>query len=216
CEVCAVSLPDVQAALAKLLSSKPKLISLEPRTVNDVWEDIQRVAEALSAPERGITFVAQSQARMDAIRERAEQIDAKPTVACIDWIDPLMAAGNWVPELVKMVGGQNLFGEVGEHSPWLDWKDLRQADPDIIVLMPCGFDLVRTVEEAASLWSLEGWADLKAVQSKRLYATDGNAYFNRPGPRLVDSMEILAEIIHPGAFAFGYVGSGWVGLETAS
>jgi iron complex transport system substrate-binding protein len=120
-----------------------------------------------------------------------------------------MAAGNWMPELVQLAGGRDVLGQAGEHSPWLEWDRLRAADPDVIVVLPCGFDLQRTRQEAATLELLPGWHELRAVKNGRVVLCDGNQYFNRPGPRLVESLEILAEVLHPGAFAFGHQGVGW-------
>jgi iron complex transport system substrate-binding protein len=134
-------------------------------------------------------------------------------VACVEWLDPLMAAGNWVPELVELAGGVNLFGEAGRHAPWMSWEQLRAADPDVIVLLPCGFDIARTARDLPALTGRPGWGELRAVRSGRVFLTDGNQYFNRPGPRLVESLEILAEVLHPGAFAFGHEGSGWRRLD---
>jgi iron complex transport system substrate-binding protein len=121
-----------------------------------------------------------------------------------------MGSGNWIPELVELAGGHNLFGAVGQHSPYLAWETLMAADPDIIVVMPCGFDLPRTHQEMQQAWAAHPqWQQLRAVQQQQLYLTDGNAYFNRPGPRLVDSLEILAEILHPTLFDAQYKGHGW-------
>ncbi len=120
-----------------------------------------------------------------------------------------MAAGNWIPELVELAGGQSLFGVVGQHSPWLQWDALVAADPEVIILMPCGYDLERTHQDAIALAKHPEWPRLRAVQAGHVYVTDGNQYFNRPGPRLVDSLEILAEILHPHSFDFGYEGTGW-------
>jgi iron complex transport system substrate-binding protein len=127
-------------------------------------------------------------------------------VACLEWIDPLMAAGNWTPELVELAGGMNLFGKAGEHSPWMTWDDLVRQDPDVIVVMPCGFDIARTRQDMPLLANREEWRLLKAVRNGRVFVADGNAYFNRPGPRLVESLEMLAEAIVPGAFSFGHDG----------
>lgn len=117
-----------------------------------------------------------------------------------------MAAGNWIPELVTMAGGTSLFGIVGQHSPWLQWESLVKANPDVIIFMPCGFDLNRTRIEAKEMLKYTEWSNLQAVKSGKVYITDGNSYFNRPGPRLVDSLEILAEILHPELFNFAYPG----------
>ena len=120
-----------------------------------------------------------------------------------------MSAGNWVPELVQLAGEQNLFGTAGEHSPWLTWEDLRNADPEIIVILPCSFDLTRTYREMDAMLQHPDWNDLQAVQKEQVYLTDGNQYFNQPGPRVAESTEILAEILHPEQCRFGHAGSDW-------
>jgi iron complex transport system substrate-binding protein len=130
-------------------------------------------------------------------------------VICIEWIDPPMAAGNWMPELVEMAGGINLFGKAGKHSPWMAWEDLRKANPDVIVVLPCGFDISRIRQERHILTQKTGWSDLKSVRERHVYLADGNQYFNRPGPRLVESLEILGEVLHPDLFKFGHEGAGW-------
>jgi iron complex transport system substrate-binding protein len=174
-----------------------------------VWDDIQRVAQALNIPQQGEELVGRLQERMMALASQAGALPERPTVACIEWIEPLMAAGNWMPELVAMAGGVNLFGRAGHHAPWLTWEELRQRDPDVIVLLPCGFDIPRTRQEMPALTRQPGWADLQAVRQRRVFLTDGNQYFNRPGPRLVESLEILAELLHPDSCPFGHEGTGW-------
>jgi iron complex transport system substrate-binding protein len=209
CEVCAVSLKDVERALCTWIDSRPHLVSLEPNALTDIWTDITSVAEALGIPDTGSQLIDSLQHRIDKIGRRVQVLSERPTVACIEWIDPLMAAGNWVPELVELAGGVNLLGQAGMHSPWMTWEDLSSADPDVVVILPCGFDIRRTRQELPVLTKDPRWAALRAVQHKRVYLTDGNQYFNRPGPRLVDSLEILAEILHPEAFQFGHERSGW-------
>jgi iron complex transport system substrate-binding protein len=137
----------------------------------------------------------------------------KPTVACLEWIEPLMAAGNWVPELVELAGGRNLFGNAGKHSPWMTWEQLRAADPMYILALPCGFDLTKTRAEMAVLARRPDWRQLQAVRNGRVFSADGNQFFNRPGPRLVESLEILAEIFHPRRFQFHHEGTGWARFE---
>ena len=146
---------------------------------------------------------------MASIEQRAAQTPRRPSVACIEWIDPLMAAGNWMPELVDMAGGRNTFGVAGQHSPWMKFEELAAQDPDVILLMPCGFSMERTAAEMRSLGERPEWPGLKAIRTGRVYLADGNQYFNRPGPRIADSLEILAEILHPEVFRFGHEGSGW-------
>lgn len=210
CEVCAVSEREVERVVCQWLRQCPRIVSLKPNQLSDIWHDIELVAEALGVPERGAELNQTLQRRMATIARRAKALDVKPTVACIEWIDPLMAAGNWMPELVEMAGGVNLFGAAGKHSPWMTWEQLRERDPDIIVVLPCGFDIARTRQEMPALTRQPGWADLRAVRERRVFLADGNQYFNRPGPRLAESLEILAEILHPEAFHFGHAGTGWV------
>jgi len=209
CEVCAVSARDVDAALADWLESPPRVVALTAASLAGVWEDIRRVAKELDVPERGAAVVAKLQARMAAIARHTASLGTQPRVACIEWIEPLMASGNWIPELVAMAGGTNVFGNAGEHSPQLEWEDVVGADPEVIVVLPCGFDLERTRAEMPALVRRPGWKDLRAVRSGRVYLADGNAYFNRPGPRLVESLEILAEIFHPNAGEAGHRNRAW-------
>ena len=209
CEVCAVSLRDVEEAVGEWLGLQPQILSLEARTPSDVWAGIGQVADALGVPTRGAELVRGLKQRVFAIAAMARTLSPGPTVACIEWIEPLMAAGNWMPELVEMAGGMNLFGEAGKHSPWMKWEELVAKDPNVIVVLPCGFDIKRTREEMPTLTRRPEWSRLRAVRSGRVYLTDGNQYFNRPGSRLVESLEILAEILHPDVFRFGHEGSGW-------
>jgi iron complex transport system substrate-binding protein len=213
CEVCAVSLKDVEQAVCQFTSSQPIVVSLEPNALADVWSDIRRVAAALNAPERGEELIAGLRRRMDEIAAKARSARSRPTVACVEWIEPLMAAGNWTPELVEMAGGVNLFGEAGKHSPWMSWEELVAADPDVIVISPCGFDIARTMEETDLLTGKPEWRGLKAVKENRVLVADGNQYFNRPGPRLAESLEILAESLHPKLFHFGHEGKAWLTLS---
>lgn len=209
CEVCAVSLRDVEQAVCEWLDSKPKIVSLAPNALTDVWTDIRLVADALGVPERGVELVERLQQRMDALASKARALPKRPTVACIEWLDPLMSAGNWMPELVEMAGGVLLFGVAGKHSPHLRWQLLVEQDPEVIILLPCGWDIDRTRQEMPRLTRLPEWPRLRAVRQQQVYLTDGNQYFNRPGPRLVESLEILAQILHPEAFSFGQEGAGW-------
>jgi iron complex transport system substrate-binding protein len=209
CEVCAVSLRDVQQALGTWLDSQPRIVSLAPNALADLWSDIQEVADALGVPHRGTELVARLRQRMAAIQESARGLAPRPTVACIEWIDPLMAAGNWMPELVEMAGGDNLFGTAGQHAPWMTWEQLFERDPEVIAVLPCGFDLDRTRRDLPALTRKPDWPRLRAVHNRRVYLCDGNQYFNRPGPRIVESLEILAELLHPVEFHFGHEGTGW-------
>ncbi len=246
CEVCAVSLSAVEEAVGQLVASKPKVVSVSPRRLEEVWESIGAVAEALEVSEQGATLVASLRARVEAVAQRVREIaDAKSDrvgdgeagdiqtvgqaeeseenaedvaavkkikkerVGCLEWLDPLMGAGNWIPQLIELAGGRAVFGEVGEHSPWLSIEDLAREDPDVIVVQPCGLDMDRAYQEMSQLTAVPGWLSLRAVRLKRVFIADGNAYFNRPGPRLVESLEVLAEILHRQEFEFGHQGLGW-------
>ena len=215
CEVCAVNLDDVRVALADWSPPKPRLIALSSRDLEDVFGDIERVAEALDAPERGRTLVEEMRRRMDAVRKTASGTSSRPRVAAIEWLSPLMAAGNWIPEMVTMAGGENLFGETGMHSPWLSWEELRASNPDVMVLFPCGFSLERVQAELGLLTALPGWETLACVEAGRVYLADGNQYFNRPGPRLVESLEALAQMLHPELVAGSLEGAAWERLSAA-
>jgi len=192
CRVCAVSLEDVERSIAARLRSRPRIVSLEPYSLADVWQDVRRVARSLDIEERGEPVVAALEKRMEVIAATAQASAARPSVACLEWIEPLMAAGLWMPELVAMAGGRNLA--------WGTWEELTALDPEFILVMPCGFGLERTVREMYWLKLRPGWRNLQAVRCGRVYAADGNQYFNRPGPRLVESLEILAEMLHPEIF----------------
>ncbi|MDE0103187.1 MAG: cobalamin-binding protein [Bryobacterales bacterium] len=209
CDVCAVSYKDVQAAVRRESAGNPEIVSLQPDSLDAIWQDFRRVGQALGVPREGDRLVERICGRIEAIRRVARGAARRPSVAAIEWADPLMAAGNWTPELIEMAGGQSLFGTPGHHSPWLDFGDLARADPDIIIVMPCGYGLARTLADVSLLERRHGWERLRAVTNGAVYAADGNQYFNRPGPRLAESAEILAEILHPGHFDFGHEGTGW-------
>lgn len=209
CGVCALPTPEVERLLKGWSGRLPRVLSLSPARLAEFWQSIQAVAVAAGAEEPGRTLLKQLKNRVADVILKTAALKRRPTVACLEWIEPLMAAGNWVPELVELAGGTNLFGQPGQHSPWLEWRALQDANPAIVVIMPCGFDLARTEREAAGLLKLPGWPDLKAVRRGQVRVTDGNQFFNRPGPRLVESLEILAEILHPGLFQYGHGGRCW-------
>jgi iron complex transport system substrate-binding protein len=213
CEVCAVSTKDLEAAVCDWMGENVNVISLKPDTLWNIFDDIIRVATALGDRKRGERLVASLQARLDAVRDRAASIEGQPRVAFIEWIDPLMAGGNWVPELIEMLDAVDVLGTAGEHSGWISFEDLEAADPDVIVIAPCGFDLERTKAEMSPLSGHARWQDMRAVRDGRVYVADGNAYFNRPGPRLVESFEILAETIYSGEFDFGHENVAWEKLN---
>lgn len=209
CDVCAASFADVEQALKETLNSQPTFIALHAANLQGVWDDFLRIAEGIGRIQEGRKLLATYQSRIAAIAGPSRNLQPRPTIACIEWMEPLMAAGNWVPELVHLTGGQSMFGQPGEHAPWITWEALAAADPDMLIFMPCGFSMTRIQEELAVLTHHPLWQRLQAVQNKKVYLTDGNQFFNRPGPRLVESLEMLAEIVHPAHFQFGHEGHGW-------
>ena len=211
CEACAVSLAEVREAVSELAGGPVEIVSLSPSCLDDAWDNVHDVAAVLGVTDRGRGVVAELRARLNALSEITGAIaeSERPTVGCIEWLDPLMAAGNWVPELVAAAGGINSLGTPGAHSPWINFDELLRIDPEVVVVMPCGFDIERTRAELPVLTGQEGWSSLRAVKTGRVALVDGHQYFNRPGPRLVDSAEILAEILSPSLFDFGHEGPGW-------
>ncbi|HEX8489932.1 MAG TPA: cobalamin-binding protein [Chthoniobacterales bacterium] len=213
CAVCAVTPRDLEQALCAWTGAQPAIVSLEPNDLADVWNDIRRVAEALGVPDRAEKLIGGLTERLAAIRAQAREATSRPGVGAIEWLGPLMAGGNWMPELIEIAGGRSLFAKAGEHSNWLDWAVLVQADPEVILLLPCGFKIAQTIRDLNLLTDNPAWADLRAVREGRVYVIDGHHYFNRPGPRLVESAEIVAEVLHPDRFSFGHRGAGWIAIS---
>jgi iron complex transport system substrate-binding protein len=198
CDVCAVSTSLVEEAISGL-RSRPELLVLNPTSLEDVLGDSVRIGDALGRGERARREVSLLQKRLDGV-ERSVAGLRRPRVGCIEWLDPPFSAGHWVPEMVRLAGGRELFAGPGERSVRLDWQTVFDAAPEVLVLMPCGFDAARAAEEAEALPNLPGWSDLPAARDGRVWAVDANSFFSRPAPRLVEGVEILARILHPGAF----------------
>jgi iron complex transport system substrate-binding protein len=216
CRVCAVSLDDVERALADSVSSRPKLVSLEPNSLHDIWSDIRRVADACGVAERGDRLVGELQSRIERISAACRRAKRRPRVACIEWLEPLMASGNWVPELIDLANGENLFGKAGGHSPYMTWDQLLASDPDVVIVTPCGFDLERAEKEMYWLTDRPDWMELRAARKDQVYLIDGNQYMNRPGPRVVESLEIIAEILHTDRVASDQTRSFWTTFPATS
>jgi iron complex transport system substrate-binding protein len=203
CDVCAVKYEDVLTLVRQEPAlNATRVVSLNPQSLEDVFRDIERVGQAVDRVSRAREYVDELQARIEAVRSKTAKLSAqeRPRVACVEWIEPLMLAANWMPEIIDLAGGVQPFSIAGHHSTYNEWQQVVDFDPQVIVVMPCGFDLARTVIEAQTMARVPGWAGMSAVRAKRVYGVDGNAYFNRSGPRIVDSLEILAHLLHPQLF----------------
>lgn len=203
CDVCAVRYEDVLAAVRDTPALRgTRVVPLNPATLDDIFADIARLGAATGYEAAAQQLLARLRQRVAAVQQRTAALtDAqRPRVGCIEWIEPLMVAANWTPQLVELAGGRQSLAEAGRHSGYTAWDELLAMDPEVLVVMPCGFDLPRTIAESATLTSKPGWRDMSAVRASRVLAVDGNAYFNRSGPRIVDSLEILARLVQPGLF----------------
>jgi iron complex transport system substrate-binding protein len=196
CDVCAVSYGSV-AAFAAALPSRPRVVNLQPSTVEDILGDIQHVADVLGVAQRGRELIARLRARVAAIRRATTRAPSRPSCFLLEWIEPPYCGGHWNPQLVELAGGVDPIGRIGQPSRRVTWEDIESADPDTIVLACCGFSASRTQREAARLRQVPQWSRLRAAAHRRVFIVDANAYFSRPGPRIVDSLEVLAHILHP-------------------
>jgi iron complex transport system substrate-binding protein len=200
CEVCAVAQPEVERAVREL-GTAPRVLSLEPNTLGDALGTIEVVGATTGREAAAAALTAALQSRIERVRDAAATAPDRPRVFCMEWTDPPWVAGHWVPEMVALAGGEDVLGRPGAPSVRIDWERVVAAAPEVVVLMPCGYDLARTIADRPIVEALPGWATLPAVRSGRVFAVDGSSYFNRPGPRLVDGLELLAHLLHPERFA---------------
>lgn len=199
CHVCAVSLADVEQACSTLAHKPVRICSLTPHRLDDIYADFERVGTAAGVPERGSALASKVRERLDALESAVAGVP-RPTVVCVEWLDPPMVAGGWMPELVRMAGGTPVLVTSPERFRTVGWQDIEAADPDVAVIMPCGYDIRRTVGELSDAPIAAPLRRLRATRAGRTFVADGNAYFNRPGPRIADSTEILAALLHPDRF----------------
>lgn len=210
CDVCAVSPGDLRDAVAGWIGTPPALVSLEALTLEAIWADICAVGAALGMEREAGSLVERLNVRVDALAQRVPGGEMRPRVGVLEWMSPLMAGGNWMPELLEIAGCEPVWGDAGAHSPWLEADALVDADPDILLVIPCGYSIDDTLREINALTGLEVWPTLRAVREGRVFIADGNAYFNRPGPRIVESIEILIDIAHGAGTADSAAGFGWI------
>jgi iron complex transport system substrate-binding protein len=199
CDVCAVSLSVVERGVAGL-DPAPRLISLNPASISDVLDDVVTVGDAVGRGEEARRERESLRKRLARVEERVSGLP-RPRVGCLEWLDPLFSGGHWVPEMVRTAGGEDALAAPGEPSERITWERFVRSEPEVVILMPCGFDAGRALSEAAVLTETEGWGEIPAVRGGRVWAVDANSYFSRPAPRLVDGVETLARILHPEAFS---------------
>ena len=196
CDVCAVAEGEVANAIARL-PGPPRVLTLEPHRLGDVLAGMQAVADAAGAPEAGRSAVDGLKRRIDAVAKRSAAVAVRPRVMLLEWLDPPFTAGHWSPEIVALAGGVEVLGRAGERSRAVEWEAIRAADPEVLVVACCGFDVARTRAELPLLTGRPGYGELACVRTGRMHVVDGNAFFSRPGPRLVDAVEALAHLLHP-------------------
>lgn len=196
CHVCAASPGDLASALAKLPVA-PAVLSLDPKSLADVWNDIRKIGDAVGHSRQAAVLVGELRNRVEKVRQAAARTNTRPRVVCLEWLDPPYVAGHWVPEMVAIAGGTDVLGDAAKPGVRTTWEAVLASRPEVIVVMPCGYDLRCTLEEFSRTELPDEWETLPAVHNERVYAVDGSAYFSRPGPRLAGGVEILAGIIHP-------------------
>jgi len=202
CEVCAVSLPELESQLGDWTGRAPEIVSLRPQTLKEVMDEALRLGKAMDALDDAMEVLANLETGLRILRnkigvDRTTNPQSHPSVACVEWMEPLMVAGHWMPDVVEMAGGRAVLGTSGEPTEPVEWREVREADPDVLAVMPCGFTIEETRRDLHYLTDRPGWEDLSAVQEYGVALFDGNAYFNRPGPRLYRAIEVLASALHP-------------------
>jgi iron complex transport system substrate-binding protein len=198
CDVCAVDEVRVREAVADL-GLDCEVLTTDPHSLEDVFGDIERIGAALDREDRAREVVADLRTRVERVEQRAAGLE-RPRTAVLDWVDPAMVAGHWIPGMVASAGGAYGMADPGERSQPREWADIREYDPEVLVVSPCGFEVDQTVRDLPALTERDGWAELTAVREGRVYVVDGHHYVNRPGPRLVDTLEFLGWCLHPEAF----------------
>ena len=212
CEVCAVEFSQIEQAVAEALDYQPVVLSLSPQNLDDVRESFVEIASTVGDTIGGMNLSARFTKKMKSITNKCNSTTASNEVFCVEWMDPLLATGNWLPELVGAVNAEPMFGTTGKHAKPIAWPDVLAANPAKMIIMPCGFTIDQTLADIDIMTGKDGWATLDAVKNRQVFIADGHHYFNRPGPRLLDSTKILAEILYPDDFKAKLKHKGWVNL----
>lgn len=199
CQVCAPSGNEVAQVLQNM-ARKPRILWLTPRSLAEIFENLRELGEATDRLVAAETLIASSRQRLGRIADRSGKLANRPRVFCMEWFAPVYASGHWMPEMIEIAGGEDKLGRKGADSVRINWPEVLEWAPEVLILTPCGFNLDQTIERASELASYAGWSDLPAVRQQRVYAVDANSYFARPGPRVVEGTELLAHLIHPEIF----------------
>jgi iron complex transport system substrate-binding protein len=207
CQVCAPSGNEVSHAL-NLLAKKPQILWLTPNSIEQIFDNLRELGEATGHSKNAEELIAEGRARLEKIEAVMRGLADRPRVFCMEWLDPVYCSGHWVPEMVRIAGGVDSLAQEGSDSIRIEWQDVVEWKPEVMIITPCGYDLEKTLEVSSNLSSYAGWSNLPAVREGRVFAVDANSYFARPGPRVIDGTELLAHLIHPQAFA-------WNGSATA-
>jgi iron complex transport system substrate-binding protein len=203
CQVCAPSGNEVSQVL-KSLPRKPEILWMTPKSIGEIFQNVRDLGQATGRGEAANALIEKANAKLEAIRAATANLERRPRVFCLEWIDPLYCSGHWVPEMVELAGGVDELGHKGSDSVRIPWEDVIKWAPEVLVVMPCGFNLTRVVELSPQLVNSPHWFDIPAVRNNEIYAVDANSYFARPGPRIVEGTELLAHLIHPEAFAWNH------------
>lgn len=201
CQVCAPSGNEISRALAAL-PVKPQILWFSPHTIKDIFGNMRELGEAIGKSAMAETWIGGARSRLQKIADKAKTAPRRPRIFCLEWVDPYYCCGHWVPEMVEIAGGEDALGRRGKDSVRVSWADIERWSPEILIVSPCGFDTEKAAAQTKQLLRQPGWVDLPAVRNDRLYAVNANAYFARPGPRIVDGIELLAHLIHPELFAW--------------
>jgi iron complex transport system substrate-binding protein len=212
CQVCAPSGNELSQAL-KVLSKQPAILWMTPQSIGGIEANIRDLGAVTGRAQQAEQLIAAGQKRLTDISTRAQSVGYRPRVFCMEWLDPVYCGGHWVPEMVRIAGGVDALGREGGDSVRVAWDDVGKLDPEVLVVMPCGFHLEKVVQESGKLSEYPGWQQLSAVRNNRVFAVDANAYFARPGPRIIEGTELLAHLIHPSQFAWNGPASAYRRLE---
>jgi iron complex transport system substrate-binding protein len=215
CQVCAPSGNEV-SQLLKALPTNPQILWLTPKCLEQIFDNLRDLGEATGRAQTAEALIAEGRIRLERIDTAARTVRSRPRVFCMEWIDPVYCSGHWVPEMVRIAGGIDSLGREGKDSVRIPWQDVLQWEPEVLIVMPCGFGLEKAADQAQQLSTYPGWADLPAVRDSRVYAVDANSYFARPGPRVVEGTELLAHLLHPDRFAWSGPRNAFRRLEWAS